>query len=229
MATLVDYPGKDVQQKAYFAESSTPHSPGILFIHDMWGLNDHTKSLVDRLCQEGFSVLAPNLYARKDYAVTDDYDTAAGLMSSLDTQYVHYDLSEAIKFLKNHPNVDAWNLGAIGFSMGGTIVLNTACSSSELKAAVSFYGKVPPPGTMNHAICPIQYHHGAKDDWVTAKDLAMLKMDHQKFGKPVDLISYPNVGHAFCDSTRPDAYTEEAATQAWSNAVSFLKKQLRQY
>ena len=111
--------------------------------------------------------------------------------------------------------------------MGGTFALMMATHSSTMKASVPFYGKVPPIETLNYLLCPVLYHYGAKDGWVTRQEADRLKEGLTKFGKPGDVHIYPEAGHAFFNDTRPDAYHAEDAKRAWERTLQFLRAHLR--
>lgn len=201
--------------------------PAVIIIHEWWGLNDHIKEIAQRFAREGYAALAPDLYSRLGYKVTKDANEAANLMNALSSQAVLLDLNAATMYLKQQPFVDPQRIGIIGFCMGGTFALTQATHNSDLKASVPFYGKVPPIETLNYLLCPVLYHYGAKDGWVTRQEVDRLKEGLAKYGKSGDVLIYPDAGHAFFNDTRPDAFRPDEAKQAWQRTLQFFGEHLR--
>ncbi|MBI1992071.1 MAG: dienelactone hydrolase family protein [Candidatus Omnitrophica bacterium] len=201
-------------------------SPAVLVIHEWWGLNDHIKDIARRFADEGYVAFAPDLYSRLGSKVTKDPNEAAGLMNALSSQATLRDLNAATGYLRRQPCVDPLRIGIVGFCMGGTIALTQACHNSDLKAAVVFYGKVPPLETFDYLLCPVLYHYGAKDGWVTKQEVERLQQGLRQFGKPGAVHIYPEANHAFFNDTRPDVYRAPDAKAAWQKTLAFLKAHL---
>ena len=121
---------------------STPGSPapGVVMIHDVWGLSDHTRSLAARLAREGFSVLALDLYRKTGQPQISDPASAMAWIRELPDPLVLETLQEGIDFLSGHPSTEGHSLGLTGFCMGGQYALLGACTCRGLSAAVVFYG-----------------------------------------------------------------------------------------
>lgn len=202
-------------------------SPAVLLLHEWWGLTDHIRDLARRFAAAGYAALAPDLYSRLGYKVTSDPSEAGALMSALSSQGALRDLNAATSFMKRHlTGMDPRRIGGVGFSMGGTFVLNAAGHNSDLRAVVAFYGKVPPIETVNYFLCPVAYHYPAKDGWITKQEIASLSQGFEKYGKPGIVYTYPEATHAFCNDTRPDVYRADDATLAWERTLQFLGQQM---
>lgn len=201
--------------------------PAVLIIHEWWGLTDHMKDLARRFAKEGYAALVPDLYARQGSVVTTDANEAAKLMSQLSSQQSLRDLNAAAAYLKRQPWIAPDRLGVVGFCMGGTMALTMATHNSDLNAAVVFYGKVPPIETLDSLLCPILFHHGAQDGWVTGKEVDTLRQGLAQYGKHGQVVSYPSAGHAFFNDARPDAYRPTEAAEAWQRTKQFFAEQLR--
>ena len=200
--------------------------PAVLILHEWWGLNDHIMDVARRFAGAGFVALAPDLYARQGSKVTADPNEAAALMSALSSQAALRDLNAAVRYLAAQPVVEPQRIGLIGFCMGGTFVLTLATHNSDIRAAVPFYGKVPPLETFRFLLCPVLYHYGAQDQWVTQQEVDRLREGLQRYGKPGEVHVYPAAGHAFFNDTRPDVYRAEDARLAWEKTVGFLTSHL---
>jgi len=219
------------------AEGARDARPAVLVIQEWWGLTEHIKDIAQRLAREGFVALAPDLYSRLPgppgatagaggFRVTKDPQEAAKLMESLSSQAALRDLNAAVGFLKTQSFVDGTRIGAVGFCMGGTFALMMATHNSEIKAAVPFYGKVPPIETFRFLLCPVLYHYGAKDAWVTRREVDILKDGLVKYGKPGEVVIYPDANHAFFNDTRPEVHRADDARRAWERTLAFLRQQL---
>ena len=226
MGDIVQFPSNGRTASGYLALPPTA-GPSVIVIQEWWGLNDHIKDIAQRFAREGYVAIAPDLYSRLGYKVTKDPAEAAKLMESLSSQAALRDLNATTKFLKAQPFVDGLRIGVVGFCMGGTFALTMACHNSDIKAAVPFYGKVPPIETFRYQLCPILYHYGAKDGWVTKQEVERLQQGLQQYSKPGTVHIYPEAGHAFFNDTRPEAYRPIDAKLAWDRTLQFFKEHLR--
>ncbi len=202
-------------------------APAVVVIQEWWGVNDHIKDIAQRFAREGYVAFAPDLYSRLGYQVTKDATEAANLMAALSSQAALRDLNAAVQCLTQQPGVDNRRVGVVGFCMGGTFALTMATHNSDIKAAVSFYGKVPPVETFRYQLCPLLYHYAAKDGWVTSQEPARVQEGLTKYGKPGVVHTYPQADHAFFNDTRPDVYRADDARLAWERTLAFLRQHLR--
>lgn len=225
----VQFPSDGVAIRAFLAgpAAASGPSPAVLVIHEWWGLNDHIQDIARRFARAGFVALVPDLYSRHGNKVTKDSAEAAVLMNALSAQLSLRDLNTAVQYVKTLPGVDPLRIGAVGFCMGGTFTLTLATHNSDVKAAVPFYGKVPPLETMDYLLCPVLYHWGAKDGWVTRQEVDRLRQGLEQFGKPGRVCIYPEADHAFFNDTRPEVYRQTDAQLAWDRTLEFLGEHLR--
>ena len=197
-----------------------PH-PGILVLQEWWGMNDHIKDITRRLANEGFVALAVDMY---DGKVTKDPEEAKGLMMAMDKAASLEKLYGAVRFLRSDPHVS--NVGVIGFCMGGFWSLSLACSNRDVKAAVPFYGSIPPDALLSQLRSPILYFYGEKDQHISSSEIDRLENLMKNGGKRAEVVRYPDSDHAFFNDTRKEVYNPKDATDAWTRAVAFLKKNL---
>jgi carboxymethylenebutenolidase len=225
---MVEFASDQAAIRAFLAQpmAARDRVAAVLILHEWWGLNDHIKDIARRLCLAGYAALAPDLYSHQGNKVTRDPNEAAGLMNALSSQHVLRDLNAATAYLKQQPAIDPWKIGIVGFCMGGTLALTQATHNSDLKAAVVFYGKVPPLETFDYLLCPVLYHEAGQDEWVTRQEVDRLRQGLAQFGKPGEVVSYPGCQHAFFNDTRPEVYRKEAAEQAWRRTLRFFAAHL---
>ncbi|CAN5914298.1 dienelactone hydrolase family protein [soil metagenome] len=197
-------------------------APALVLIQEYWGINDHIRSLADRLAKEGFLVIAPDLYHGK---LAKDAAEAGALMTALDTHAAVKEIGATADFLKAHARGNG-KVGVIGFCMGGALALASACHLEGLSAIVPFYG-IPPADKVDYAkvSAPILMHVATNDAWVTVERAEAIKKQIDAHGTSMTLETY-DAGHAFVNDTRPDAYDEKSAKLAWQRSIDFLKKNL---
>jgi carboxymethylenebutenolidase len=203
----------------------------VIVVQEWWGLNPQIKGVADRLAGEGFVALAPDLY-RGELAQHDEMDKAGQLMSSLPMDRAARDMTGAVDFLAAHSATTGDALGAIGFCMGGGLVLVLGTLRPDrIKAIVPFYGVVgfdddgAPDWSKLEA--SVQGHYGEKDDFFPAAKAEALESGLQGLGKDATIYVYPGTGHAFANENDPlGTFDQSAADTAYERALSFLHSQL---
>ena len=225
----VTYPGEKIELAGFLARPGSDASPrpAVVVLHEWWGLNDHIKDIAKRFAREGFVALAPDLYSRNGHKVTADAQEAAKLMESVQSQQVLLDTNATTRWLKEQPFVDPLKIGTVGFCMGGTFALTMASHNSDIKAAVPFYGQIPPTDSLKYLVAPILYIHGGADTWIVKREADRLQQGLQQYGRPGEVVSYPNCPHAFFNDTRPEVYRPNEAQDAWRRTLQFLRARLR--
>ena len=227
LITQVGVPAEGVVLSSLLVRpDTTKQLPAVIIIHEWWGLNDHIKDIAQRFAREGYVALAPDLYSRLGHHATTDPNEAARLMESLQSQAALKDLNATTRYLKQQPFVDAWKIGMVGFCMGGTFTLMAATHNSDVKAAVPFYGQIPPSDTFRYFLCPILYIYGEQDGWIKQQDVERLRQGLKQLGKPGEVRTYPGCPHAFFNDTRPDVYRPREAQDAWQRTLAFLRTSL---
>ena len=199
----------------------------VVILHEWWGLTDHIKDVARRFAAAGYVACVPDLYARQGSAITTDANEASRLMSGLSSQAILRDLNATTHALKQRSTVDPYRIGIIGFCMGGTLALTQACHNSDLKAAVIFYGKIPPIESFRYLLCPVLYHWGEQDGWISRKEVDLLRQGLTQAQRPGEIVTYPGCQHAFFNDARPEVYNKEAADRAWARTLQFLREHLR--
>jgi len=239
MTSAVDAPGVTGDTVQFISDGATIRGflarpadapgrrPAVVVLHEWWGLNDHTINTTRRFAQAGYTALAVDLYSRQGYTVTKDPAEAAELMNALSSQWALRDVNAAVRYLKALPFVDGQCIGAAGFSMGAMTALTMAQHNSDFKAIVAFYGKTPPVESVDYFLCPVQFHHAGKDGWVTGKEVDVLKQGLIQYGKPGEVLIYPQADHAFFNETRPEVYKRDDAEAAWRSMLDFLGRYVR--
>jgi carboxymethylenebutenolidase len=226
----------------YLASPAQRAAPGVVMLHDVWGLTDHTRDLAGRLAQAGYRVLALDLYRREREVRIENPGV---WMRALSDPTVLADAQAGVDFLAKHE--PGARVGITGFCMGGMYTLMAACLCSGLAAAAPFYGLLSHRRGILHAPegldparkphepialaprlrCPLLAFFGADDEFITADEVRELERGLAKSAQPHEVVVYPGAGHAFMNDTRPAAYRPEVAADAWSRLLAFLDRTLR--
>lgn len=218
--------------------------PGLIIIHEVWGLTDHVREVANRFSREGFVAIAPNFFydvefndhvdqsilgemqdpEKRDDAQKKMRSALAPLQVPGFSEGMITKLEAAISTLLNHPCVSG-QFGCVGFCFGGTYTFMLATREPRLKAAVPFYGQPPAQDEVANISCPVLAFYGERDT-ALVEGLPVLKEAFEKYSKPFEAIVYPNCGHAFFNDTNPKTYNFPAALDAWEKTLAFLHKNL---
>jgi carboxymethylenebutenolidase len=207
--------------KAYLSlpEGATGPVPGIVVIHEWWGLNDHIRHWSDRLAALGYAAVAVDLYGG---TVATDRDTAMAAMKAVDEARAKEILAAAVDFLASDPRIQAPKRGVIGWCFGGGWSFETALTHPELDAAVVYYGQVPTTAAEVEKLdTPVLGIFASNDEGI---DAAGFEKALTEAGKPATIQIY-EADHAFANPSG-DRYDQEDATAAWAEVVAFFEKQL---
>ena len=197
--------------------------PGVVLLHEAWGLNDQIKNLANRLACEGYAVLVPNLYGRQGGMVTANAEVAQALAARMKEADTLQDINSCCEYLNTRDHVLKNVHAVVGFGLGGSLALRFACQRKRLRAAVAFYANVTtPPDLLKDLICPVLYHRAGADPSVSDGEISQLERAAKDFGKKVEIETYAGAPHAFSNETRKDSYRADAAAAAWERTVAFL-------
>lgn len=226
---MVDFKSNGDTARGYLAVPASGSGPPVIVVQEWWGLNPQIKGVADKLAGEGFVALAPDLY-RGELAQHDEMDKAGQLMTSLPMDRAARDLTGAVDFLGAHSAATGAGMGAIGFCMGGGLVLTLGTlRPDKIKAVVPFYGVVgfddgPDWSNLDAAV---EGHYAENDDFFPASKAQGLEEGLRGLGKEATIHIYPGTGHAFANENDPlGTYDEAAARTAWDRALSFLRSKL---
>ncbi len=202
---------------AYLALPASGAGPGVLVLHAWWGLTATVRDVADRLAAAGFVALAPDLY---NGAVATTIDEAERLLGAMDRGATYATISAASAALRGHPATTGDQIGAIGFSMGGSWALRL---DDDIAAIVTFYGLTSAEDVTAKA--PIHGHFASDDEFDSADDARAVEQAVQAAGRHATFYIYPNTRHWFFESDRPE-YDAAAAALAWERTVAFLQAHL---
>jgi carboxymethylenebutenolidase len=211
-ATLNCYMARPVGDKA---------SPGLVLIHEWWGLNDWVKKQADRYAGQGYVVLAVDLYRGE---VAADAEHAHELMRGLADERAVADLKSAFAYLAAHRQVGGSPVGAMGWCMGGGFSLKLAIAEPKVACSVVCYGKpVTDVAELKKIKGPLLGIWGQMDRGI---EVVPFKHALEEAGVKATQHIYPGAGHAFLNETNKRGYDKEQAEKAWKVIDEFLKKTL---
>src|SRR5438046_231790 len=146
-AKMISMPNGSTHLTAYLAQppaDGDARRPGLVIIHEIFGLNGDIKSIADRFASEGYAALAVDLFSGRNRALCMFRFMSAMFVNSLDHRGIK-ELKTALTHLAAQPGVDPDHLGAIGFCMGGNFAICWACTDQRLKVVAPFYAANPRP------------------------------------------------------------------------------------
>jgi carboxymethylenebutenolidase len=212
-----------VQALIYTPEGKGPF-PGILVIHEWWGLNDWVKEQASKLSDLGYVALAVDLYRGK---VATTPDEAHEIMRGVPEDRAARDLHAAFEFLKSQANVKKDRIASIGWCMGGGYSLDVALQEPTLTADVVNYGHLATDlRSLKNINASILGMFGGQDRGITVDDVKKFEQSMKQMGKKVEIVIYPNAGHGFENPNNDTGYRPTDAADAWKRTVKFLEETL---
>ena len=201
--------------------------PAVIIIHEWFGLNEHIKNQADILAQEGYVVLAVDLYRGE---VATDSNRAMELSSSVrnDPASAIDNLQSAVNYIKSLEIVDGSRIASLGWCFGGDWSLQLALNSSEnpLAATVIYYGRpVTDTASLSSIGWPILGIFGDQDQSIPVESVKQFASALNASGVTNEIYLYEGVGHAFANPSR-DNYAPKETTDAWQKTIGFLKMYL---
>ncbi|HEY8450110.1 MAG TPA: dienelactone hydrolase family protein [Bacillota bacterium] len=238
----VTFPSGGDELRGYLARPREPGSyPGIIVVHEAFGLVEHIRDLARRFANLGYIALAPDLYTRVGAPDPEDRPQVFAKMFGLEDAQVVRDLEAAAAFLRAQPGATG-KVGCIGFCSGGRQTLLFACSSDAVDAAIDCWGgfitratpdAVTTPQRPTPVIelvpqlrCPLLAVFGEEDTNPSPEVAEELRVRLERAGKPGRVRVFKDAGHAFLADYRP-TYREAAAFALWPEIVDFFGEHLK--
>lgn len=219
---------------AFYRPSGEGPFPAVLVLHTRGGFNDHVRSAAALLATQGFVTLAPDYFTPLGVSArTFDLQT----FGVLHTDGAGEVMAQALGCLKGQSFVNPQRLGAVGFSLGGYSAFLLA-ARSDIKGVVSYYGayhgapisSVPTryswPEIVAQVRAPALMLHGGSDSTIPLFRAEGVRRLMEERSKPVEMVVYPGVEHAF-DQVGTPTYNASAASDAHARTLTFLNAKLR--
>ncbi|HSZ05417.1 MAG TPA: dienelactone hydrolase family protein [Solirubrobacteraceae bacterium] len=221
----IEFPTSTGSAPGYLAVPAGEHGPAVIVLQEWWGLDEHIRSLCDRLAAEGFYALAPDLYRGE---TTTQPSEAQQKMMAMSMERVEKDMCGAADHLASQPGFEGPGVGAVGFCLGGGLAVWAAATCPSIAAAVTFYYVMPhgkPDFSEIHG--PVLGHFGTADEFIPTEDANKLESELREAGVETTFHYYEGAGHAFVnDTNRLGTYDAALAEEAWGRTVDFLRAAL---
>ncbi len=210
--------------------------PGIVLLHDVYGLTGHVKDVARRLAREGYAVLAPDLYSRGDGPGWPPRRENISRMVGWPDERTIADVQGAVAALRSRTDVVAEKAGLMGFSFGARYSLFAAARADVAAAAIFYPVLIYPELTAARPCqpvraapelrCPCIVFFGDRDAMVPQAHVSFLRALLQGLGKPHEFSVYPGVDHGFMNDTIK-TYRPDEAKDAWARTLRFFGRHLQ--
>lgn len=195
--------------------------PGIIVMHDIWGVNEQIKTVCIRLAKLGYVVLAVDLFHGD---VTNIPKVAKEFLDRFSPEQDMELIQQRFEKLRRQHYVVRDRIGILGFLSGGYYALLAAAQIKTLKSAVAFYGRFPEdiiPAVKNIG-CPVMCFAGGKGKDIYQENVYELKRVFEQAGKKASFHIYENAKPPFFDDMHLDSYEPVSAMDAWQKMSAFL-------
>ncbi|MGZ4661361.1 MAG: dienelactone hydrolase family protein [Arthrobacter sp.] len=241
MGKMVTIGNETSSVDAYLSEPAGTPKGGLIVIHEVWGLVQHTKDVADRFAAEGYLVLAPSLLADTGMTPVLAAELQATLFDPEQRSMAQPKLREimaplhapefavrttaAVQACFDHlyelPGLEG-KVAVTGFCLGGTYSFSLATQEPRLRAAVPFYGRADfSVEQLRNITCPILAFYGEQDTALMDK-LPEQQKHMAEAGVKFTPVVYPATGHAFFNDTNRWTFNPEAAEDSWHRTLNFL-------
>lgn len=231
----VSYEANGTKLKGFIAwdDAVKGKRPGVLVVHEWWGLNDYARKRARMLAEQGYTALALDMYGHGKQAHHPDDAMKFSSEVSKNEALAKARFEAALALLKQQKTVDADNIGAIGYCFGGSVVLNMARIGEPLKVVESFHGglKTAHPAEPGMVQARIASFTGEADPFIPAEDVAAFRQEMDKAGVNYQAVTYPGAMHSFTSPEAdkygkefklPMAYNEAADKDSWSKGMALM-------
>jgi dienelactone hydrolase len=230
----IEYQDGDTKLKGhlYYDDATSGKRPGVIVVHEWWGLNDYAKRRAEMLAGLGYAAFALDMYG--DQKVTTHATDAKGWSTQItaNTDAWRRRALAGLDALKADRRVDPQRLAAVGYCFGGSTVMQMAYAGADLDGVVSFHGSLPTPveGEGKQIKASILAAHGGADAFVPPEKVAAFQSALEAAKADWEFVSYGGAVHAF---SNPDAasygidnlrYDERADKRSWAAMKAFLEE-----
>jgi dienelactone hydrolase len=233
----VEYKSDGTVLKGYIAydDSIKGKRPGVLVVHEWWGLNNYVRKRADMLAGLGYTAMAVDMYGegKNSEHPEDAQKFLTEVMNNMGLGEKRF--NAALELLRQQKTVNPEDIAAIGYCFGGAIILHMARTGADLDGVVSFHGNLSTmdkdaPGKIQTKILVLA---GGDDEFVPQEQVDAFRKEMDAAGADYEIIIYPGAKHSFTspDSDRlgkennlPIAYNKEADEKSWAEMEEFLKE-----
>jgi dienelactone hydrolase len=231
----VTYKHGDLECKGFVAwdDAIQGKRPGVLVVHEWWGLDEYARSRAQQLAKQGYIAFACDMYGG---GKTAEHPQDASKMAAAVRMNVadwRKRAEVALEVLKAQPQCDNHKLAAIGYCFGGSTALQLAYSGADLKAVVTFHAALPTPSAdeAKSVKARVLVCHGGADTFIPEEAIKAFRAALDQAGTQYEFVSYPGVVHSF---TVPGAdarnlngmkYDKHADEDSWKRMTQLFAEQ----
>jgi carboxymethylenebutenolidase len=203
-------------------EAGNVNAPrGLVVLQEIFGVNQHMRTVAERLAGYGYRVLAPALFDRVKRGVELGYDAEAmqagvALRAPIPHEQTLMDIDATATALGGIP------IGVIGYCWGGTLSWRAACKTERFWAASCWYGSEIVKEKDLTPNCPVQLHYGAADKSSPPEVIAAMRAAQPG----IEIYAYDGAGHGFGCEARAN-YSQKDWELAELRSLTFFAEHLR--
>lgn len=233
----VSYRGDGLEMQGYLSwdDSITAPRPGVLVVHEWWGLNGYTRDRARQLAAAGYVALAVDMYGGGRNSEHPDEAGAFMKEALARSEGLQQRFGAALELLRADPHTRQDDIAAIGYCFGGSVVLNMARAGLDLDGVISFHGGLEPlePARQGAVEAEVLVLNGAADPMVPAEQIASFKQEMTAAGVNYTFIDYPGVLHGFTNPAAdalaeqtglPLGYDAHADHDSWQRMLDFFNR-----
>lgn len=224
--------GTTMQAYTSIPEHGKSPFPGLILFQEAFGVNHHIRKLADRFAEEGYFVIAPELFHRSgppgiaiDYT---DFQAAMPHMQALTIPGLEADVQATWNWLESHGQVENGKIVATGYCLGGRVGF-LANTMLPFKAVASYYGGGIAPDLIKRAAsinAPQLFFWGGKDQHIPKEQIEAVKSGLTNFGKKYISVEFSDADHGFFNDER-SSFNADAAELAWGLTLEFFIQQMK--
>lgn len=232
--TAITLPNDLGSATLYSNQGQKSAKPGVIVVHEWWGLNQYAKDRAKMLAEAGYTAIAVDMYGHGK--VADHPSDAKGFMDAAlaDPEKVSARFNAAKSILQEQKQVDPEQVYAMGYCFGGAVVLNQARLGNDLAGVASFHGSLSAaveskPGDIK---AKIMVAHGGADPFVPVEQVTGFIQEMVTLGADLQFLNYPQAKHSFTNPEAtekgkkfdlPLAYDKKADTESWEAFLKFIE------
>ncbi len=228
----VAYTHDDVELTGTLAwdDAKKGRRPGVLVVHEWWGLDDYARGRARQLAELGYVAFALDMYGtgRLTEHPSEAAQWSSAIRQNVDNWRARAEAGLAI--LRANDQVDTDRLAAIGYCFGGATVLQLAYAGSGLNGVVSFHGALPAadPAQAGQIDAKILICHGADDGFVPEAQIDAFREPLDEVDADYQIIYYAGATHSFTNPGADDRgidalrYNPSADRRSWQHMQMFF-------
>ena len=236
----ITYKDGDVECQGFLAWDDAVRGarPGVLVVHEWWGLNDYARERAKMLAAEGYLAFACDMYGKGQLAAhpKEAGEMAAKVRGNVDSWVKR--AKAGLEVLTSQPECDKTKLAAIGYCFGGSTSIQLALHGADLDAVASFHGALPVPTAEQAALVKknqttLLICHGSQDSFIPEETCQKVRAALDAAGADFEMVYYGNARHSFtvksADSHKIDGmrYNAEADQRSWNRMLALFREKLK--